>query len=51
MSDPEQITAFQTDLEKLIERYRLEFNLTLAGAIGTLEIVKLDLWKEQNSTK
>jgi len=49
MSDSEQVAALQTDLQKVIDRYRAEFNLTLASAIGTLEVVKLELWKEQTS--
>jgi len=47
MSDPEQIEALATDIQKVIDRYRAEFNLTLAAAIGVLEVVKLELWKEQ----
>lgn len=43
MTDSEQINAFQQDLEKLITRYTREFNLSLASAVGVLEIVKLDL--------
>lgn len=48
MSDPEQIDAFATDLKRLIDRYRAEFNLTLAAAIGTLEIAKLELYTEES---
>lgn len=47
MNDPEQIQAFAEDLYLLIERYRAEFNLTLASAIGTLEVVKLELFKSE----
>jgi hypothetical protein len=43
MSDPEQIEALATDIQKVIDRYRAEFNLTLAAAIGVLEVVKLKL--------
>lgn len=49
MNDQEQIAAFAADLQRVIERYRAEFNLTLAAAIGTLEVVKLELF--QNETK
>lgn len=47
MTDPEQVNAFVGDLTKLIDRYRSEFQLTLASAIGCLEVVKLDLWKQE----
>lgn len=47
MKESEQVTAFATDLKSVINRYRAEFSLTLAAAIGTLEVVKLELWKEQ----
>lgn len=46
MDHKEQITAFQADVERLVDRYRAEFNLTYAAAIGVLEVVKLDLWEE-----
>ena len=36
MSGKEQIDAFASDLDKLIERYRLEFELTYAAVIGVL---------------
>jgi hypothetical protein len=44
MTESEQVEAFAYDLHKLIDRYRDEFDLTLAAAIGTLEVVKLDLY-------
>lgn len=47
MTDSEQIAALETDLHRLIDRYRAEFNLTLAAAIGTLEVVKLELFNQQ----
>jgi hypothetical protein len=43
MSEGEQIEAFVKDIEAVIDRYRAEFNLRLASAVGVLEIVKLDL--------
>lgn len=49
MNESEQITAFVTDLQKVIDRYRAEFNLTLATAIGSLEVVKLNLYQEQTN--
>lgn len=44
MSESEQVEAFAADLRKVIDRYRSEFELTVAAAIGTLEVVKLDLY-------
>lgn len=44
MSEPEQVAALAADLTKVIDRYRAEFDLTLAAAIGTLEVVKLELF-------
>lgn len=39
MDDDEmQVTKFERDLELLIERYRLEFDLTYAQVIGALVI-------------
>lgn len=43
MSPSEQTDAFQKDIEAVIDRYRKEFDLTLASAIGTLMVVMLDL--------
>lgn len=47
MTDPEQIAAFAADIQKVVDRYRAEFNLTLAAAIGTLEVVKLQLFQDE----
>ena len=47
MTEPEQIFALAADLQRVIDRYRAEFNLTLAAAIGTLEVVKLELFHSQ----
>lgn len=43
MTDSEQANAFYEDLWRVIDRYRLEFDLQVATAIGTLEIVKTEL--------
>ena len=48
MTDPEQIAALAADLQRVIDRYRAEFNLTLAAAIGTLEVVKLELFRTES---
>jgi len=47
MNNKDQIFAFESDLNALIDRYRSEFELSLAAAVGVLEVVKLTLWKEQ----
>lgn len=44
MSESEQIAALASDLQRVIERYRAEFNITLASTIGTLEVVKIELF-------
>lgn len=49
MSQTEQIAALAADLTKVIDRYRAEFDLTVAAAIGTLEVVKLELFHSQTS--
>lgn len=46
MTDPEQIDAFARDLDALVSRYCAEFQLTVAGAIGVLEIKKHELIAE-----
>lgn len=48
MTNPEQIAALAADLQRVIDRYRAEFNLTLAAAIGTLEVVKLELFRDES---
>ena len=47
MKKPEQVQAFAKDIKNVIERYRAEFDLTLAEAIGTLEVVKLELFVDE----
>ncbi len=46
MSNQEQIEAFVRDVTRVIDRYRSEFHLPLATAVGALEVIKLDLWRE-----
>ncbi len=36
VGDPEQIRHFQDELDKLIRRYRHEYNITYASVIGIL---------------
>ena len=38
MKESKQIEMFQEDLDKLVERYSSEFDLTLASMIGVLEV-------------
>jgi hypothetical protein len=46
MTNHEQENAFADDLEKLINRYLMEFDMTVAGVIGVLECTKLELWQD-----
>lgn len=43
MNDREQIDAFSHELDKLVERFCQEFQLSTAGAIGVLEMKKHEL--------
>lgn len=36
MTDKEQTEAFADDLDKLVERYRQEFDISYAQVVGTL---------------
>ena len=47
MNHSEQVNALAADLTRVIDRYRAEFDLTLAAAIGTLEVVKLELFQNE----
>jgi hypothetical protein len=47
MTQVQQQEAFADDLEKLIQRYIDEFDLTTASAIGCLEMVKNKLLMDQ----
>lgn len=38
MTDKEQTDAFANDLDKLVERYRQEFDMSYAQVVGTLEM-------------
>jgi hypothetical protein len=46
MTEREQVDAFAEDLGKLIDRYRSEFDLTIAGVLGVLECAKLEIWED-----
>ena len=41
----DQIDAFSDDLYRLIDRYRSEFDLTVASVLGVLELAKLDIYR------
>ena len=43
------IQQFQDDLDEVVDKYR-EQGLTLGESIGAIEIVKLDLWREQTGS-
>jgi len=43
MTEREQVEAFSDDLEKLIYRYRDEFDLTIASMVGVLECAKFEI--------
>lgn len=49
MNDREQITAFAADVQRVVDRYRAEFSLTLAAAVGVLEIIKIELIKNTDT--
>lgn len=36
MTEKEQVTAFANDIDKLVERYKQEFDMTYAAAVGVL---------------
>lgn len=38
MSDKDQITCFGDDIDKLVKRYRNEFEMTYAGIVGVLHM-------------
>ena len=50
MTDSEQTQAFADDLDKLVERYRQEFEVTYAQIVGTLQM-KLWLLCEEASER
>lgn len=46
MNDKEQIEAFVKEVTCVVNRFKSEFNLKIAAAIGVLELIKLDLYHE-----
>lgn len=48
MTEGEQTTAFANDLDKLVDRYRLEFDMSYAAVVGTLQMKSWLLSQEAN---
>lgn len=46
MDERQQIQHFQDDINKVIQRYRIEYELSYASVVGTLNIVMFDLMLE-----
>lgn len=46
MTHAQQVQCFVNDLDKLVERYRREFDLTYLDGIAVLEAKKLLLFRE-----
>ena len=46
MTQQEQENALTDDLTKLIDRYLMEFDMSVTAIIGILESAKLDIWDE-----
>jgi hypothetical protein len=40
------IDQFKDDLEAVVDRYR-DQGITLGESVGAIELLKLDLWREQ----
>lgn len=38
MTHPQQITAFATELDKLVDRFRSEFELPVVSVLGVLQL-------------
>lgn len=47
MDQGKQQDQFYEELNKVIDRYIDEYDLTIASAIGTLEMIKLELFMDQ----
>ena len=51
MTEKEQIAAFAADVTAVVNRYRSEFQITIASAIGVLHVVAWEiLTEEQDDT-
>lgn len=51
MTQEEQQDAFAGELWSLIDRYRDQWDLTVASAIGVLELTKMQLFTEETTTE
>lgn len=51
MDNDQQVMALADDLDKLIERYRVEFELNFASVLGVLEAKKWFLIREAEKLK
>lgn len=51
LSDKDQVTQFANELDKLVERFRAEYNISYAGVVGTLEIKAWLLCQEASERK
>lgn len=43
MTQNEQILALHGDLERVVDRCRMEFDLPLAAVVGVLEVLKQEI--------
>jgi len=46
MSGKEQESALREELNKVIDRFRLEYEITYAQTFGVLDIIKYELLRE-----
>jgi hypothetical protein len=46
MTHQEQVNALVADIQQLLHRYRIEFELSYASVVGVLELVKADIVDE-----
>lgn len=46
MSEQEQAQHLANELSAVIDRFRAEYDISYATAIGCLEIIKMDLFRE-----
>ena len=49
MSEADQTKAFAEELDSLVERFRQEFDLTYAGAVGVLTMKAYLLCRESDN--
>lgn len=45
-SDREQINQLKAELEKVITRFRMEYEISYAATIGVLQIMQIELCQE-----